>query len=90
LDLRFGWTPRSTPTESPQQHTDRLILPVSCDLSDEPFADVDEHFKPTQRNELVYFIVLINAWNRLMLTNHNEAGKYEPPADLYQTASTTF
>jgi AhpD family alkylhydroperoxidase len=69
--------------------TDRLTLPVSSDLSDDLFAEVDEQFTPDERNELVYLIVLINAWNRLMLANHNEAGKYEPPADLYQTASTT-
>ncbi len=70
--------------------TDRLSLPASSDLSDDLFALVDEHFTPTERNELVYLVVLINAWNRLMIANHNPAGEYEPPADLYQTASATF
>ncbi len=69
--------------------TDRLSLPGSSDLSDELFALVDEHFTPTERNELVYMVVLINAWNRLMLANHNPAGKYDPPADLYQTELVT-
>ena len=53
----------------------RLSLPRSGGLADELFAVVDEHFTPTECNKLVYLLVLINAWNRLMLANHNPAGK---------------
>jgi AhpD family alkylhydroperoxidase len=62
--------------------TDALTLMQGSEVDDDMIESCGEHYTADQINEIVYSVIIINGWNRLMRADNGLAGRYEPPADL--------
>jgi AhpD family alkylhydroperoxidase len=62
--------------------TDALTILQGSRVDDAMIQACGEHYTADQINEIVYSVIVINGWNRLMRADNGLAGRYEPPADF--------
>ena len=60
--------------------TDAITLIADAHVAPEIEAEARARFDEETYAALVFVIVVINAWNRLAITSHSPAGKYQPKA----------
>ncbi len=58
---------------------DAMTLVAEGHVPDPVWAAAQAAFEPEELSQLVFAIIVINAWNRLTITARPEPGSYEPP-----------
>jgi AhpD family alkylhydroperoxidase len=74
---------RETPFFTPRERAalalaEAITLVADGQVPDDVYAEAERHFPPAELAQLIWQVVIINAWNRVAITTRMVPGSYQP------------